>query len=766
MQKILLALVCLCIFSLNVQAQDSYFWNLDAEKIAVFEKRSSLCLYFHDFKKRADFDFIDHPSLKHIKSNNQVSKRRVIFEFDKNYDLSPQEMYRQLGLKDADIKSAHWGLSIDGEMTMWLSHRVLFEAKEGITPEEIEKLYFEYAGAKPGVSRTGMTYVDIRDINQVLPLANQMYESGKVDWAQPNFAVVVKTQVPEERPDFHSTFSATHAVPVIPSDSLFGKLYYLNNTGQDPMSDIFTSWIDGQVDVDINAPEVWCTTIGSPSIKVAVIDQGVEPHVDLEDDNGGGGSRLLAGFTSDPNGSPGGVPQLQPGAHGQAVTGIIAASHNTDGVSGICPECEIIPVTAFDKASDIDQTDATEVQYLADGISWAYQNGADVLNNSWVLQICTGTSGSLYAPIETAIDNALTLGRGGLGSVVVFATGQEIGSAPYDCVPYPASLPQIIAVGAIGLDGNFTNYTNYGQEVDIVAPTSARAGQSNISVMDRMGADGYNPTLVNGNPNNFYSNRNYFRYFGGTSASSAQVSGVAALVLSYNSGLTQTQVRNLLLANTQDVGDPGVDDESGNGMLRADQVLAATPAPGGFPVEFLSFTGKAMLQRIELKWETAFEINNDYFLVEKQIQGVFRPIGRVEGNGNSDQVKGYTYSDLAPALGTNIYRLRQVDFDGMVDYSSSIEVSMDASNLGMITRMFPNPAREELYIEIFDMARKDIVLQILDLRGRTLHSQKYSISKDLEVLNIDVSSFSAGAYMIRIMGHGVNQALRKFIKAE
>lgn len=758
MKKFLLFTVLSWLCLNATHAQDKYFWNSEEQKIAVVEKRTSLCLYFNQPLKKNELNFTKHRGLRVVRGTDQISKHRFIFEFKSDFGLSPYEMVEELGIDPAQLRSAHWGVELDTGMPMWFTHKIRFILKEGVAMEEVAPIWAEYSGAKLiRESAETSNELEINDIQAILPLANQLYESGKVEWAQPNFAVTVLPQ------------SIQTGVPVTPNDSLYGKQYYLHNTGQNPIELGF--WQAGVADWDINAPEAWCETIGSSSIKVAVIDQGVEAHEDLEDDNGGGGSRIVLGYTPDPGLTAGGVPQEDPGAHGQGVAGVIAASHNTIGVAGICPECELMSVCAFTNSGAVDQTDATDIGYLADGINWAYLNGADVINNSWVLNTCTSTA--LFAPIETAITNAKANGRSGLGSLVVFSTGQEIGPAaaggnnPYNCVAYPASLTSVIAVGAIDLRGDFPAYSNYGAELDIVAPTSrqtspAATKENNVAIIDRE-TNGYNQAANNA-ANMDYANMKYTRYFGGTSVAAAEVSGVAALVLSKNPNLTAAEVTNLLLANTR-TGLGGLATQEGNGMLRADDVLAATPAPG-LPVEYLSFSGEAKLQRIELEWETALEINNDYFLVEKQIDGLFRPIGRVEGNGNSSNAQGYTFSDLAPNFGSNIYRLRQVDYDGTLDYSNSIEVTMDAGNLGMITRMFPIPAKDQLNIEIFDMARKTVEVGIMDVRGRTLVQESFKVSQETEILSMDVSKLSAGSYLLRIYADGAKQEIRKFVITE
>jgi len=194
-------------------------------------------------------------------------------------------------------------------------------------------------------------------------------------------------------------------------------------------------------------------------------------------------------------------------------------------------------------------------QEYADGISFAEDNGADVINNSWSMGWITSTW------IDAAVESAIANGRGGLGCVVVFSTGN------FDTdVMYPAnSNPDVISVGAISPCGEKTSSTScdtennwgscWGQEVDLAAPGVL------IPTLDRLGSiNGYNPnTLIHpGNGGTLvssdYPDYDYTTWFSGTSAAAPHVSGVAALILSANNGLTHSEVADIMESTAQKVG--------------------------------------------------------------------------------------------------------------------------------------------------------------------------------------------------------------------
>ena len=181
-------------------------------------------------------------------------------------------------------------------------------------------------------------------------------------------------------------------------------------------------------------------------------------------------------------------------------------------------------------------------QQIANGFSWAWHNGADIISNSW-----GGCAPSSI--IDNAIDSVLIHGRNGKGGIVVFAAGNDNST-----IKYPGnSNPDILVVGAISPCGERKSPTScdgenwgacYGTLLDIVAPGVL------IPTTDRQGNNGYN---YDTKPDD-YSNCDYTQWFNGTSAACPHVSGVAALVLSVNPSLTGLQVRNIIESTAQKVG--------------------------------------------------------------------------------------------------------------------------------------------------------------------------------------------------------------------
>jgi subtilisin family serine protease len=321
-----------------------------------------------------------------------------------------------------------------------------------------------------------------------LEYANQFHESGLFITAEPEFV-------------YHDLQTT--------NDPHYNNQWGLKNTGQ------YGSAYTG---IDINAEQVWSVTKGD-NVKVAIYDHGFEMnHPDLASNVFGNGFDATTGTS----------PSQVRGIHGTACAGIIGAiQDNNIGVSGVAPESDIISISINLQFSD---TPAA----LASGFNWAWQNGVEIISNSW----------GGYAPstiITDAIYNAINNGRNGLGCIIVFASGNENNTN----IRYPGSaVPEVLVVGAMSPCGERKSPSScdgeswggcYGNQLDIVAPGVK------IPTTDRQGGSGY-------------SSNDYHLTFNGTSSACPHVAGVAALILSVNQCLSAQQVRDIIEQTAQKVG--------------------------------------------------------------------------------------------------------------------------------------------------------------------------------------------------------------------
>ena len=326
----------------------------------------------------------------------------------------------------------------------------------------------------------------------------------------------------------------------IPDDTRFTDLWGLDNTGQ----------TGGTADADIDAPEAWDITTGSPGVVVAIADSGVEyDHEDLEcniwvnpgedrdgdrvvwdtddldgvDDDANGHVDDLVGWDfdngdRDPRGSY---------FHGTHVAGIVAAcGDNSRGVIGVAgglgagTGVRLMVLNVGDTAPN--------GAVLDDAIDYAVANGARVITMS----LSVGDSTEITAALSDAWDAGLFINN---------SAGNDNGA-----VSFPATDANVMAVGATDHDDARASFSNFGPELDVAAP--------GVNIRSTRLSDGYGAG-------------------DGTSYASPHVAGTAALMFSLNPAATNVQVRDCLTSTAEDKGAAGRDDYYGFGRLNAADAL-------------------------------------------------------------------------------------------------------------------------------------------------------------------------------------------------
>jgi len=132
---------------------------------------------------------------------------------------------------------------------------------------------------------------------------------------------------------------------------------------------------------------------------------------------------------------------------------------------------------------------------------------------------------------------------------------------------YPSKYPEVIAVGATDENDERWYYSNYGPELDVVAPSGGGYDEGVIMwTTDISGDDGCNPNAEHDPPHGDV-NGDYYQWSGGTSSATPEVAGLAGLILSVNSNLTSDQVQFIIERTSDDKGDPGRDDYYGWGRI-------------------------------------------------------------------------------------------------------------------------------------------------------------------------------------------------------
>lgn len=189
-----------------------------------------------------------------------------------------------------------------------------------------------------------------------------------------------------------------------------------------------------------------------------------------------------------------------------------------------------------------------------------------------------------------------------------------------------------------------------------------------------------------------------------------------------------------------------------NGGLTSTQKFgqAAVCSVAAFPVEWTFFDGELQQDgSVQLMWGTAQEENNKGFEIERQTADGWNTLGQIEGQGNSQESYGYTFTDIIPTAGFNVYRVRQIDFDGQATYSSLVEIYLEPST--SLVRIFPNPAGDYFSLQLpSDQMEGNMMLAYFDLKGQQVHRQPVSVHLGEGYLKAKTPDLSAGIYMVEL----------------
>jgi hypothetical protein len=165
------------------------------------------------------------------------------------------------------------------------------------------------------------------------------------------------------------------------------------------------------------------------------------------------------------------------------------------------------------------------------------------------------------------------------------------------------------------------------------------------------------------------------------------------------------------------------------------------------PVELLSFEASCGNEDVLLEWETATETNNDHFLIERTEDMLhIETIGTIAGQGNSDRLIRYSFTDPAP-LPTAYYRLKQVDFDGTYSSSKWVWCACNMSN-GPWLNVFPNPADDRISIGFSGSQDEKVVVRIYDNLGREIQRTDFVPVDETCTVQFSLDGILPGIYTL------------------
>ena len=456
----------------------------------------------------------------------------------------------------------------------------------------------------------------------------------------------------------------------------------------------------------IDAPRAWATDTGSASVTVAVIDDGINQHLDIaanldmagaydfvSDDTGdlgfgppvpncSGGPAFTntdgdgtLGPDSDPtmpvsvafDGVHGCFQVEDIANHGLHVSGTIGATNDpANNVTGVNFNVRIrmiraLGIDGFGYDFDIAQAVLYAAGLPAEGAGGdpvTAPNAAPIINMS----LGGGSDSTLGAAVAAAIS---------AGSVIIASSGNDASYTPN----FPASYPDVISVAALGADGELASYSTTNAFVSLVAP-GGDFRFDDPSNPSSGGTSGVLSTVWDFNPPAGAD----WAYYTGTSMAAPHVSGVAALVLAANPGLSGAQLRARLTSTAVDMGPPGFDTRYGYGRVDAYNAVTGTQGP----------TMKIYVSAIdattgEVVKTVAADADNSYKLDGLDAGSYYVVAGQDE---NDDGVIGFPGRRYGWANGGLVPTAVTVSSSGVVD--ASIPIGVPTQQIGVVGRVFVN----------------------------------------------------------------------------
>ncbi|MBJ6363125.1 S8 family peptidase [Paenibacillus sp. GCM10012307] len=382
----------------------------------------------------------------------------------------------------------------NGDASHYHTNEVVVRFHQNPNPQHIQQIRKEINADH--VHKLGYTFVFRSKSMKTEELIHYFKKNYDPHYVEPHYFYMTNWKMKAEQQEIQ---------PIIPNDALYSQ-YQWNLPS-------------------IETEKGWNVERGTNEIVVAVLDTGVQAdHPDLK-------GQLMEGINIvDKNAKPD-----DDVGHGTHVSGIIAAVvNNGEGVAGLSWYNKVLPVKVLDASG------AGTTYSVAEGIIWATDHGAKVINMS------LGNYASaefLHDAIKYAYDHDV---------VLVAASGNDNTDRP----GYPAAYPEVFAVAATDTNGQRASFSNYGDYIDVAAPGASIAST--------------------------YPGSQYAA-LSGTSMASPHVAALAALIRSKNPELTNKEVMQLMRDTSTDLGAVGKDTSFGYGQI--DVVRALSAAVGGLQPE-------------------------------------------------------------------------------------------------------------------------------------------------------------------------------------
>ena len=182
---------------------------------------------------------------------------------------------------------------------------------------------------------------------------------------------------------------------------------------------------------------------------------------------------------------------------------------------------------------------------------------------------------------------------------------------------------------------------------------------------------------------------------------------------------------------------------------------------GIIPVELISFTGTANGTDVALNWETASETNNAGFEVQMLDGETWNALGFVNGHGTTTEAQTYSFTAGDIPIGTHAFRLKQIDFDGVFEYSGEVEVTVETPGTHLISSAYPNPFNPQSQFTLAVAQEQHVTAELYNTLGQRIAVlfEGTVEANQPQLVTIDGAGLSSGMYIVRVNGERFSDAL-------
>jgi len=251
----------------------------------------------------------------------------------------------------------------------------------------------------------------------------------------------------------------------------------------------------------------------------------------------------------------------------------------------------------------------------------------------------------------------------------------------------------------------------------------------------------------------------------------------AQVTLYYGIGTSDgvTDPANLRVAKTNGAGtvwfdEGGTGSAAGTGTITSNSFTSfstftlanATGGTNPLPIELKSFDAFYDGNEVQLEWTTASELNNDFFTVQRSVDGQeFQSLFTIPGNGTTTEAHSYFASDTQPLSGASYYRLKQTDYDGTSTFSGIVKVDVEYE--GAVTfDVYPNPTEGiNTYVKLSGGFKEEVRITVNDLVGRNVLSLEAGNER---IIPLFIEDLPKGIYIITLSGSSRSISKRLMVK--